>query len=303
MFPKSDDLNDSLDDLLGGKIVGERKQPPAHYTPPAPKGYFEPCGRCQGTGQTPWGVCFRCKGAKGKTFKTAPADRAKQRAQAAVKAEAKRIEKIEGDRAWRELHKAEIAWLDAAAERQHANAHLGRKVWNFPIELSEKLVQYGQLTEGQIGAIRKCIANDAQRAQAKVEAATDINVEKIEAAFARVRSDAFKAGAVDAKWRKLYLGTFTFCDMPARGQWKAAILVKDGERKIGRVEGGKFFPFAGCTAEQTKAVVEIAADPLQAAVAHGLKYSFCACCGAELTDPTSIARGIGPICAEKWFCA
>lgn len=26
----------------------------------------------------------------------------------------------------------------------------------------------------------------------------------------------------------------------------------------------------------------------------------CSCCGRELTDPTRVAMGIGPICAEKW---
>lgn len=293
--------DDPLDELFNGPKdaarpeLTERAQA-AGYQPPT---FFKPCGRCNGTGQTPWGVCFRCKGTRGKTLKTPPADRAK----AAAKREEKRQEKHAADVAWRQQHEAELAWLTKTAARQRDRAHQGGNVWNFPIELEEKLIQYGTLSEGQIGAIRKCIARDAERAKAKVEAAPDINVEKIEAAFARVRSDAFKAGAVDAKWRKLYLGTFTFCDMPARGQWKAAILVKDGEAKIGRVEGGKFFRFANCTDEQVKAVIEIAADPLQAAVAHGLKYSFCACCGAELTNAESIARGIGPICAEKWFAA
>jgi hypothetical protein len=45
---------------------------------------------------------------------------------------------------------------------------------------------------------------------------------------------------------------------------------------------------------------KIAADPAKEARLYGLRTKRCACCGIELTDPKSIERGIGPICAEKW---
>lgn len=38
-----------------------------------------------------------------------------------------------------------------------------------------------------------------------------------------------------------------------------------------------------------------------AAASFGKLYGCCMACGADLTDETSIARGIGPICASKWF--
>ncbi len=41
------------------------------------------------------------------------------------------------------------------------------------------------------------------------------------------------------------------------------------------------------------------ADPVRAITEHGLRTGHCGCCGRELTDQESIARGIGPICAEK----
>ena len=34
--------------------------------------------------------------------------------------------------------------------------------------------------------------------------------------------------------------------------------------------------------------------------AYGMRTGQCAICGLELTNGESIARGIGPICAEKW---
>lgn len=39
---------------------------------------------------------------------------------------------------------------------------------------------------------------------------------------------------------------------------------------------------------------------LEAAAAFGRLYGVCAACAADLTDETSIARGLGPICAGKF---
>jgi hypothetical protein len=44
----------------------------------------------------------------------------------------------------------------------------------------------------------------------------------------------------------------------------------------------------------------IALDPTAAAIRYGNRTGRCACCGRELTKDESIARGIGPICAERW---
>jgi hypothetical protein len=43
-----DDLDDSLDDLLGGHVVGPAKAPPANYKP---IDYSEPCKKCGGSGR------------------------------------------------------------------------------------------------------------------------------------------------------------------------------------------------------------------------------------------------------------
>lgn len=47
-------------------------------------------------------------------------------------------------------------------------------------------------------------------------------------------------------------------------------------------------------------LLSAAGDPLAAAVRFGRVTGSCSCCGRTLTDPDSIARGIGPICAERW---
>ena len=45
---------------------------------------------------------------------------------------------------------------------------------------------------------------------------------------------------------------------------------------------------------------EIESDPLAAAQKYGKLSGRCCSCGRDLTDPESIERGIGPICAEKF---
>lgn len=47
-------------------------------------------------------------------------------------------------------------------------------------------------------------------------------------------------------------------------------------------------------------IMGAASDPLTAAIKYGKVSGSCSCCGRELTDPRSIERGIGPICAEKF---
>jgi hypothetical protein len=66
---------------------------------------------------------------------------------------------------------------------------------------------------------------------------------------------------------------------------------------------GKVTP-AGCDSRLSDTVKEIimgaANDPLNAAIRYGKLSGECSCCGRELTDPRSIERGIGPICATKF---
>lgn len=75
---------------------------------------------------------------------------------------------------------------------------------------------------------------------------------------------------------------------------------------VGKLENGVLVIFHGRIAgrisaqELRNALLAIEADPEAAAVLHGKASGRCAVCSRDLTDPESIARGIGPICAEKF---
>jgi hypothetical protein len=48
------------------------------------------------------------------------------------------------------------------------------------------------------------------------------------------------------------------------------------------------------------ALERVAKDPAAAARLYGQETGQCSCCGLPLTRKTSIERGIGPICAERF---
>lgn len=297
-------LNDDLDNLFGGS--GEKRPDPVlptGYADPVEritKLYSEGCRKCRGSGQwRPGYPCFACKGQGRLTFRTSPEQRSASRAKAAVKRADRAIEKAQELEAWKAEHAAEVAWLQATAARQQRATN----PWRFPADLLEKLHQYGSLTEGQLAAVRKFMLRDEQRKaerEASKAAAPTVDVSKIEAAFDRVRGEAAEAGE-GVKWLKLFLGTFKFLDAPASNGYAAAILVREGEAKLGRIQDGKFHRnrFA-CDDAKEQEIVQVLANPSAAARAYGLRTGTCSCCGRELTNAESRRLGIGPVCAEKW---
>lgn len=53
--------------------------------------------------------------------------------------------------------------------------------------------------------------------------------------------------------------------------------------------------------DEVKALLkEFEADPKAAMLVQGTRTGSCCICGRELTDPESVALGIGPICGGRW---
>jgi hypothetical protein len=322
---KPDDFNiDSLpdeligeDDIVAGINLNSVRKTPLRGDPfSRAAGFVEKCPACGGSGKfRSWsgcviGDCFKCEGRGSKTFKSSPESRAKGRARGAVKA----AEREAGKAAWREEHKAELSWLEAAACRQTENmSKPGAKVWRFPIELAEKFAEFGVLTDGQLNAVRTCMVRDANRAQeraAREASAPVVNADKLEAAFATAREKAARPGQVGIWVKPLNLRNgpkddpnalnVTFTPGSIGSQWEGLIFVKAGEKKLGMIKEGKFQARFECTPVEQKAVIDCCTDPATAAVAFGKAWGICAVCHRTLTNDISIERGIGPICAERF---
>lgn len=96
-----------------------------------------------------------------------------------------------------------------------------------------------------------------------------------------------------------------------KGSWKK-VFAPYGSPKV----SATYTPFAGkgyTKTEITKtvsvpkafaqALLESGAQPMsmEQAAAQGKMMGFCIRCGATLTDPESVAAGIGPVCKTYWF--
>jgi len=73
---------------------------------------------------------------------------------------------------------------------------------------------------------------------------------------------------------------------------------------VGKIQNGFFRSIQGMMQDERDRIetelLRIAANPKEVAIEYGRATGKCSCCGRVLTDPDSIAAGIGPICAEKW---
>lgn len=289
-------LNDDLSDIMGG---GARTAP----LPTAPEyvriretvGEFtERCPKCHGTGQfKSWtgrvfGSCFACKGKGSQSFKTSPEKRADGRETYAQQKE-QRLQ------AFAKAQPEAFAWITREAPR-----------FEFAANMLDAVRTYGELTERQLAAVTKC-ATRAQTpaAPATPSRATAIDCFKIADAFAA-------ASMAGLKKPKLIVGGYRFSLAPVTGKNAGAIYVTTkaatvpdafggvSRQYLGKITDGQLFPVRDTTAEQIAEIVAIAADPANAAKAHGLRTGQCSCCGLPLTNAESIALGIGPICRDKY---
>ena len=250
--------------------------------------YKEPCKKCQGRGKFigytgySLGDCFSCKGAGFHEFKTSPQYRDKARTSTAARKEANKQAMID---AYAVEHPAEVIWLG-----------LNSPKFEFAHSLCVALSKFGSLTEKQLAAVQKCMARDSERnveRTARVEAAPQIDITKIEVSFAKAMEKGIKRP-------KLRLADFKFSPAPATGNNAGAIYVKSGDTYLGKIAGGKLFKSRECDDQTASSILVAAADPEAAAVAYGRRFGQCAICARELTNGESIDRGIGPICAEKF---
>lgn len=80
-------------------------------------------------------------------------------------------------------------------------------------------------------------------------------------------------------------------DKPTEGKWKGYTFVK--------VQAGSELHRLHSRAVENNVLGRIAADPKAASIAYGQQLGQCGVCNRTLTNPGSIADGIGPVCAAK----
>lgn len=171
--------------------------------------------------------------------------------------------------------------------------------FEFASSLLDQWRRKNYLSPGQIAAAQRCVDHASV---ARVEHVADYTV--LETSFKRALAAGIKrpglnveglrftlAGASSANAGAIYVKT-----RPERGS-------EEEGQYLGKLMNGKFTGPAASDAALSKQVLDVAADPLGRAIAHGKTTGSCAICSRVLHDMESIARGIGPICAKRFFNA
>jgi hypothetical protein len=246
--------------------------------------FKEPCKKCNNgtfisySGRA-LGKCYVCHGRGFFERKTSPETRLAAKVARDTK---KSNEKKENIESFQKFYPTQWEWL---------NKNLS---FSFAASLMGNLVKYGSLTENQISAIDRCIDRNNQRKTEviqKIENAPKVSVDKLMECFNKARSNGLK---------KPILRFEIFQAALDRRDSNLVWLNNGFDNRLGRIQNGKFVAGRDCSPAQAVAIEAALNDPLAAAVAYGKRIGACSCCGLTLTNPISIERGIGPICAEKF---
>ena len=261
-----------------------------HAQPAADDRPRYPCERCGGSGRYTFGYVNRqtgpCHACKGVGSFAQPKE---HRMAARAKTAARKAGKLEAAQA--EFNAAQpglIAFLRESAG------------WSeFARALVEGFDRYGSLTDRQTeSATRmraKLAAKQADKAAAREAGKVAVDLTAITALFAKATGAGLKAPTFLAEGLALDLAK-------PHSRNAGAIYVKDDQtgEYLGKVVEGHFLPQRAATEAHKAALAVIAAQPAEAAVRYGKLTKRCSCCGKRLTDPVSVERGIGPICAANW---
>lgn len=258
--------------------------------------YTEKCSKCAGTGiytaPSSYGhVCFKCGGAGKFEFKTSPEYRAAQREKSAVNKVAKAAAKAEA------ITKKRQAFY-AAFAKECDWVYTRAATFGFAQSLREDLEKYGNLTDRQLGAVVKCIAADKTRKDVlaqRAAAAPAADVSRLHQIFGVALSRGLKSP-------KLRLAAFTFSPAKSHSQNAGAIYVVESatDQYLGKVMDGKLIGSKSMSEASQEAILKVACNPEESAVAYGRMTGRCSVCNRELSNKESVERGIGPICAQSF---
>lgn len=297
--PMSDPFANLLSDDLSATIAAPAtaaRQAPASYQP---QDFTEPCSKCRGRGSfisysgRNLGPCFACKGAGKLSFKTSPEARAKSRVHSQARKVAKVETKAQEAQAYLAANADIAAWLDSAGD------------FAFAVAMREALAKWGNLTDKQADACRRCIEGLAKAKAAKAErdasapAADTAGVDRLKQAFDAAIAYAASKGR-GLKMPRITIGGIVISPAKATSANPGALYVKTGGLYLGKIAGGRFLASRDCSSEAQAKVLAFVADPKAAAEAYGIETGTCCICNAQLTNKESIERGIGPICATKF---
>lgn len=249
-----------------------------------------PCPKCSGTGMTRWGRCFSCQGKGKRTVRSVAASKGAQTARENLAAKLNDT-----------MQTPEYAYV---LKRMNKGS-------TFYASIFEKVGTYGDFSEKVIQIIRTDMAKDAEfyakrreeGSKSQAEKSGSVDLTAVHALFSKATSKGlktpiFRGAKVTVKQAKKYEGVLYVTDTVS-------------DTYLGKIANGRFEARREATAETLPELRMICDDPEKALFAYSrstAEYDAdgkiisvgCGICGTQMTNPESIERGIGPICAGKW---
>ena len=169
------------------------------------------------------------------------------------------------------------AWIKRAAARG----------FRFAASLDASIDEWGGLTDRQYEAAEKCRLEDAARDAARNSVPeSDLDLTDLPSGYYAVPD-----GDTRLKVRVSRPGE--------NSKWHGWVFVDDGAYYGERNKYGSQRPgamYRGKIVEQLRAILD---DPREASKRYGRLVGRCGVCGRHLEDETSVAEGIGPVCAGR----
>lgn len=171
----------------------------------------------------------------------------------------------------------------------HAWIQANRDSNSFAASLAAAKRRFGSLTPRQIEAVERNLAPKPVAANVAGE-----GFSLLMRAFQHARTSGLK-------YPKVHVGALRFSMAQDDSKNPGYLYIKANGEYAGKVSPqGDFQAARTATTEQRDLIATVARDPLAAAVAHGHATGNCAICSRPLSDPESVTRGIGPVCAKRF---
>lgn len=117
----------------------------------------------------------------------------------------------------------------------------------------------------------------------------------------KLRTERLNAAVTDAKAKVLAIPAGRYAVVVADKVRLYRVRISSGSKRpylVALVGNGE--RYMGTQGSAGAILARIAEDPKVAAMLYGEVTGHCSKCGAELTDPKSVAAKIGPVCAKTW---
>jgi hypothetical protein len=162
---------------------------------------------------------------------------------------------------------------------------------DFYQSMQQRIEYWGRLTERQLA----CVLKDMEPAAAARAPRASFDMTVIHAMFGAPPPPSRTRPTGPLAWSSP--GPRTARPTPAASTSRTTRRAPTWAR---RCRAASFARCANAPRPTWRPLREIEAAPGEAAVKWGKMTGRCSCCGRTLSDPVSIERGIGPICAETW---